>query len=126
MLIEKMKQSSSNKEVTHRRLGLIVKQMKSDDPMVRDYALTSLDEMVDEELKGQLSKDNQIEKNELDFQEPELVTSRKDSDVLFKIRLLQREKEKEQKRKKPFLINWESFNFVKAFKEMSKNRREQL
>ena len=59
--------------------------------------------MVTYEVLGEKKEHIQTPINEIKHQEEDTLT-RSDADVIYKIRLLQKEKEKQTKKRKPFLF----------------------
>ncbi|MDV2683921.1 hypothetical protein RYX56_05965 [Alkalihalophilus lindianensis] len=82
---------NNQNEMNWKKFSYVVKQMQSDNPDVRELAVQSLDRMVESEVTGSQLK--------LTDSSSTPSTSKKD-DVMHKIRLLQKDKEKKQVRRK--------------------------
>ncbi|WP_368504193.1 hypothetical protein AB3N04_19400 [Alkalihalophilus sp. As8PL] len=82
---------NNQNEMNWKKFSFVVKQMQSDNPDVRELAVQSLDRMVESEVTGSQLK--------LTGSSSTPSTSKKD-DVMHKIRLLQKDKEKKQVRRK--------------------------
>jgi hypothetical protein len=82
---------NNQNEMNWKKFSFVVKQMQSDNPDVRELAVQSLDRMVESEVTGSQLK--------LTDSSSAPSTSKKD-DVMHKIRLLQKDKEKKQVRRK--------------------------
>ncbi|OLS37613.1 hypothetical protein BTR22_09110 [Alkalihalophilus pseudofirmus] len=89
-LVRMMGMSYQN-EMNWKKFSYVVKQMQSDNPRVREMAVQSLDRMVDTEVSG----------INLEVKSSQSKSPQKDKqDVMHKIRLLQKDKEKKQQRRK--------------------------
>ncbi|WP_100372979.1 hypothetical protein [Bacillus sp. FJAT-45037] len=85
--------ASYHNELNWKKFSYVVKQMQSDNPEVRELAVKSLDRMVDCEVSG-----TKVDLQKTKQDSVGVVT--KKEDVMHKIRLLQKDKEKKQQRRK--------------------------